>query len=301
MNRTLATTLAAVGAVSAAGLAGAVWAAGIEPELFRIRRSTVAVLPPGAEDLRILHISDLHLCAWQKRKMEFVSQLAELEPDLIVNTGDNLAAPMLERLLEVCEELLDVPGVFVLGSNDFFAPQLKNPLRYLGAPSEVKHSKKNATLPTMELVDAFAERGWAFLDNRGSEIELRGTRLAFAGTGDAHMNRDRIDEEWPRFDDPTADVRIGVTHAPYLRVLDAFAAAEADLAFAGHTHGGQVCVPFYGALVTNCDLPARHAKGTFDYHGMTVNVSAGLGFSPFAPVRFACPPEVSLITLTARS
>lgn len=301
MNRSLATAITAAGAVGAIGLAGAVWAAGIEPTLFRIRRSTLPVLPAGAEDLRVLHISDLHLCPWQKRKMAWVSQLAELEPDLVINTGDNLSAPMLEELLDVYAGLLDVPGVFVLGSNDFYAPQLKNPLRYLQAPSEVKHSTKNAAMPTLELVDAFAERGWMFLDNRDAELELRGTRIAFAGTGDAHMDRDRIDEQWPRFDSTEADLRIGVTHAPYLRVLDAFAAAGADLAFAGHTHGGQLCVPFYGALVTNCDLPPRHAKGVFDYAGMTVNVSGGLGFSPFAPVRFACPPEVSLLTLTART
>ena len=61
--------------------------------------------------------------------------------------------------------------------------------------------------------------------------------------------------------DATADLRIGVTHAPYLRVLDQFAADGYDAIFAGHTHGGQVCLPFQGALVTNCDLEPARAKG----------------------------------------
>ena len=77
-----------------------------------------------------------------------------------------------------------------------------------------------------------------------------------------------------------------------------------DLILAGHTHGGQVCVPGYGALVTNCDIDTRRVKGvsqhTADGHTAAMHVSAGLGMSPFAPYRFACRPEASLLTLVAR-
>lgn len=70
------------------------------------------------------------------------------------------------------------------------------------------------------------------------------------------------------------------------------------------THGGQVCIPGYGALVSNCDLPTWRARGLtdWDYNGNTVplNVSAGIGTSRFAPIRFACPPEAVLVTLAAR-
>ena len=62
-------------------------------------------------------------------------------------------------------------------------------------------------------------------------------------------------------DRDAVDVAIGVTHAPYRRVIDAMTYDGHDLIMAGHTHGGQVCVPFYGALVTNCDLDTRRAKG----------------------------------------
>ena len=91
-----------------------------------------------------------------------------------------------------------------------------------------------------------------------------------------------------------------MTHAPYLRVLDAMAADGADLVLAGHTHGGQLCVPGVGALVTNCDLPRKQAKGLSAHDGSVLHVSAGLGTSPYAPVRFACRPEATLLTLTAR-
>ena len=96
---------------------------------------------------------------------------------------------------------------------------------------------------------------------------------------------------------------LGVTHAPYRRILDAFVDRGADLVLAGHTHGGQVCVPGYGALVTNCDIPRRQVRGDsqWTHEGRTaaLEVSAGLGTSIWAPVRFACRPEATLLTLTA--
>ena len=76
-----------------------------------------------------------------------------------------------------------------------------------------------------------------------------------------------------------------------------------DLIMAGHTHGGQVCVPFYGALVTNCRPGHAAREGSFQHSadGRTawLHVSAGVGTSPYAPIRFACPPEATLLTLTS--
>jgi len=102
--------------------------------------------------------------------------------------------------------------------------------------------------------------------------------------------------------DPAADVHLGLTHSPEPRVLDDMAADGFDLLLAGHTHGGQVCVPFYGALVTNCGLSPRMAKGLHRWPGSDswLHVSAGLGTHPTAPIRFACRPEVSVLTLVAR-
>jgi uncharacterized protein len=100
---------------------------------------------------------------------------------------------------------------------------------------------------------------------------------------------------------------LGVTHAPYHRVTDAMASDGCSLVLAGHTHGGQLCVPGWGALVTNCDLAPGRAKGlsphACDTEGSVatwLHVSAGLGTSPYAPIRFACPPEATLLTLLPR-
>lgn len=97
-------------------------------------------------------------------------------------------------------------------------------------------------------------------------------------------------------------LRLGVTHSPEPRVLDSFAEDGYDLVLAGHTHGGQLRLPGYGALVTNCELDRGRARGASTWgERMHLHVSAGLGTSPYAPVRFACPPEATLLTLLPRS
>lgn len=310
---------AAVALPAAAGISAGIWGAAIEPHLFAIRRYTLPVLPAGHESIRVLHVSDLHLAPWQKHRAAWVRALTRLEPDVVVNTGDNLSADIVEQVLDVFEGLLAVPGVFVLGSNDFFSPKAKNPAGYLRSNSSVRHRTEpdldvDALIRGFEAGPRTGERGgtrtgerpaggWTFLDNAEVTLDIRGTRIDLCGLGDAHIDRDRIrsDEarEFPRFG-TEADLRIGVTHAPYSRTLEAFASAGADLIMTGHTHGGQIRVPFWGAPVTNCDLDRTRARGVFPYRRSLVEISAGLGFSPYSPVRFACRPEVSLLTLVPR-
>ncbi|GAB3057264.1 metallophosphoesterase [Intrasporangium mesophilum] len=299
------------------GLAGAGvlgWASVVERNAFVLRRFEVPVLPEGTEPLRVLHVSDMHLLPRQRAKAKWVYSLASLDPDLVINTGDNLAGyGAVPTALEAFDLLFDAPGVFVLGSNDYFAPKLKNPLRYLTR----HHAKDNGTtkrLPAADLVRGFTDRGWVNLTNRRETLTVRGLRLDFVGVDDPHLGYDRLDLVRGAAS-PAADLTIGVTHAPYQRVLDSFAADGAELLIAGHTHGGQVCVPGYGALVTNCDLDTSRAKGLSRWWpgaGHTpsseapddaawLEVSAGLGTAPTAPVRLACRPEATLLTLVPRS
>jgi predicted MPP superfamily phosphohydrolase len=230
-----------------------------------------------------------------------VRSLAGLEPDLVVDTGDNLAhqdavAPVLDAL----GPLLERPGAFVMGSNDYYEPTFKNPARYLLPVGEPRLSKRR--LPADDLREGLLSAGWVDLDNARERIKADHREIELVGTDDPHIRLDRYaDVAGPA--DPAADLSMAVTHAPYRRVLDAMTADGFPLILAGHTHGGQLCVPFVGALVTNCDLPRRQAKGlsTHEHAGRRahLHVSAGLGTSPFAPVRFACRPEATLLTLVA--
>ncbi len=275
-----------------------------EANAFRVRRVRVPVLPTGAPKIRVLHLSDIHLARGQRKKLAFVSRLAALEPDLVISTGDNIAhGDALEPLLAVLRPLLEVPGAFVFGSNDYVEARMSNPLAYLARSTSHDGVRKELTpLPTEALRAGLASGGWADVTALRATLHVRGVQLEFRGTDDAHLHRD----DYSLVAGPAAsgtDLSIGVTHAPYLRVLDGMAADEVPLVFAGHTHGGQVCVPGWGALTTNCDLPPAMAKGLHEYVGRDggrswLHVSAGIGSSPYAPYRFACPPEVTLLTLT---
>lgn len=296
----------ALGLTAAAGVATLGYAAFVERNLFGLREETLAILPSGSRPLRILHLSDIHMVPRQHAKAEWLKGLADLKPDLVVNTGDNLSHPKaLDPLLEALGPLLDFPGVFVPGSNDYYAPRLKNPFQYFSGPSS-NEGEQLRELPWQQMFARFGAAGWVDLTNRSQSVALRGVRLDFSGVDDPHLKRDKF-VGFPN-GSSTADeapfLRIGVAHAPYQRVLDAFADGGAQLMLAGHTHGGQVCIPGYGALVSNCDLPTWRARGLtqWEQNGRMVplNVSAGIGTSRFAPVRFACRPEAVLLTLTPR-
>ena len=294
---------AAAGALALTGAAGLAYASGYEVRAFTLRHAVVPVLPVGQAPLRVLHLSDLHLVPSQRAKREWVRRLADLRPDLVVTTGDNLAhVDAVPAVLDTYAGLLERPGAFVLGSNDYWAPQPRNWAAYLwkrSGPSEIDGPR----LPTDELVRGFTDAGWVDLDNARTRLAVRDLDLELVGVDDPHLRYDRYEDvAGPAA--PDADLTIGVTHAPYRRTLDAMTADGAGLLIAGHTHGGQLCVPGYGALVTNCDLPREQAKGLSRWsaggHDAWLHVSAGLGTSPYSPFRFACRPEATLLELVPR-
>ncbi|QKJ18770.1 metallophosphoesterase [Microbacterium hominis] len=304
------TALTALGVVGAVGAGAAVWGIGIERYLFTVRHHALPVLAPGSPAVRVLHLSDAHMAPWQHRKQRWIAALADLQPDLVVNTGDNLGhADGLRGLRAAFDPLRGIPGVFVHGSNDHLAPSPRNPIRYFTGPSS--HNPTAEPLDTSALDGYLAdELGWIALNNEATTLDAGGQRIAAFGVSDAHRGWDRLEVLPDRLAAIGAaregsTVTLGVTHAPYVRVLDAFAALGADVILAGHTHGGQVRIPgSRSALVANCDIPLDQARGLSAWRagGRTVplNVSAGLGHSIYAPVRFGCRPEASLLTLLPR-
>jgi predicted MPP superfamily phosphohydrolase len=288
--------LTALGFASvAAGTSTVAYASLWERSAFVLRRAEVPVLAPGSRPLRVLHISDIHMLGRQTHKQNWIRDLARLLPDVVVSTGDNLAgADGVAGVLRAYEPLLDRPGVFVLGSNDYYAPRPKNPGKYFFPGHKRVHG---AELPWGDLVQGLRDGGWHDLSNDRAVLEVDGRRLAFRGVDDPHLRLDRLTRVAGRA--PAADLAVGVVHAPEPRVLDSFAADGDVLLLCGHTHGGQLRVPGFGALVTNCTLDRARCRGLSRYAGAWLHVSAGLGTSPYAPVRFACRPEASLLTLVA--
>ena len=320
MHSVTRAALRTAGGLVGAGVAGVAYAALVERTWFTLRRFAVPVLPPGSAPVRILQVSDLHLTPGQSKKIQWVRDLAALRPDFVVNSGDNLAhLEAVPPLLRAMEPLMELPGAFVLGSNDYYGPVPKNPVRYL-TRSHAEVRARRIDLPVDDLVGGMTAGGWHDLDNARTTVSMGDHRVELVGVDDPHIQHDRYaDVAGPAAQDVA--LTMGLVHAPYQRVLDAMVADGADLVLAGHTHGGQLAVPLWGALVTNCDLDTRRAKGMSRWwpgagsagrdggaspssdapqDAAWLHVSAGLGTSPYAPVRFACRPEATLLTLLAR-
>ena len=284
------------------------------------RATRSAVGTNGTKSLRILHLSDTHFLPGQRGKARFLASLASLEPDLVVFTGDILASDRAQgELMAGLDGLLGLPGVFVFGSNDYFGPAATNPLAYLLRPTN--KARRGRGLPWRSLRDALTAKGWHDLNNAACRLDVAGLTLDVRGTDDAHIGRDdyaavaaaarsvvtagrpegaRTGGNCPTDGGGGADLVLGVTHAPYARVLGAMADDGVRLVLAGHTHGGQICLP-WGAVVTNCDLPTGMAKGLHEYRpGRWLHVSAGIGSSPTFPLRLFCRPEACLLDVMLR-
>ncbi|WP_103062038.1 metallophosphoesterase [Actinomyces qiguomingii] len=284
-----------------------------------LRRIDVPVLAAGERPLTILHLSDLHLTDRTEARVAWVRRLAQIRPDIVVNTGDNLSfASGLEPLGRALAPFAHLPGAFVMGDHDYRTTVFKLPTRYLRRdPRSGDDPEQEAAvqaLPWREVRDLQTAGGWVDLTNARGRITVGDRHIELVGTDDPHVDRDVFPPSAPAGDDATAvrdfagrPLRLGLVHAPYRRVLDAMSDDGVGLAIAGHTHGGQLCLPGYGALVTNCDLDRGRASGLSRWPDtrpgdeantrMLLHVSAGLGTSPYTPVRVACRPEATLLTL----
>ena len=265
----------------------------VEAKRFRVNRYELEVLPPGANPISILQVSDFHLRPQNKRMIRFLKSLASEEYDLVFATGDLLGG------LDAADDCLDVLNglrartarMFVFGSSDYFAPVLKNYFDYF--LKRRRHGRVRN--PTHDFRRRLLAEGWLDMNNANVVMQVNGSAVQFTGLDDPYLkwdNRDLLGR------DPAAEVAVLVVHdpAPY---ADAFEAGY-DLAVAGHTHGGQVRLPLAGAVVTNSTLPTSLAMGPSRVGSSWLFVTPGVGTGKYAPFRFLCPPEASALTLVPR-
>lgn len=300
VQRALSVALPLAGATAATGLCAAVWGYS-ELKRFELHTITVPLLKPGAlhgaSEFKILHISDLHMIPGQAEKVRFLQALDELDPDLVINTGDNLSDKRsVPDVLRALRPLLRRPGMFVFGTNDYWAPRPVNPFGYL---THTRHEPSYVDLPWRDMRAGFLEHGWLDANQARHEFKVGKVRIAAAGVDDPHHDLDDYAAiAGPPNED--CDIAIALTHSPEPRVLTEFAADGYQIALAGHTHGGQICLPGGRAIITNCGIDPSRAKGLSTFDGMALHVSNGLGTSKFAPVRLFCRPSATLLQITER-
>ncbi|WP_042379718.1 metallophosphoesterase [Corynebacterium resistens] len=299
--------------ITVAGFATA-YLANREIRQFEMHEVTVPVFEPGAlpegwGSIRVLHLSDLHMLENQEAKEAFVAGLDTTNPDLVINTGDNLSSrDGVPAVIRSLNDLLSRPGAFVFGSNDYYAPRPVNPFIYLLGK---KHKPSEEKLPWEGMRAAFVERGWHDATHQRLEFTIapagvgdsdyeREVKLAIAGVDDPHHKLDDYDSiAGPA--NPDADLKIGLSHSPEPYVLDRFSADGYHIVLSGHTHGGQICLPGGKAIVTNCGIDRNRARGLSRWSEKTwLHVTNGLGNSKYVPFRTFCRPSATLLHFVER-
>ncbi|MFL5737998.1 MAG: metallophosphoesterase [Actinomycetota bacterium] len=276
--------------IALAGVLCVAYGVVIERRWYRVRRYRLDILPAATETpLRVLHLSDLHLV---RRDTKMPAFLATLErPDITVLTGDVVGEPeAVEHAVAALEPVRGrVASFLVLGSNDLFSPTPINYVRYFRKRHRVRVGVRGRS---RELIEQLTRDGWTVLRNDRRQLDLGGLQAEVVGLEDAHIVRHDLRAA---LRDHPERFGIAILHSP--DPTPELVALGYPLIFAGHTHGGQVRLPLIGALVTNGQLPRRLCRGVFRIGPSVVSISAGLGQSKYAPFRFFCPPEVSLIDL----
>lgn len=285
-----------IGGALLAGAGVAWWGYRFGARDYRLLRQQV---PGVGVSMNILHLSDLHLGRHNLALANWLPSLASLEPDLVIVSGDSLSGrDSVGPVLDVLEPFFAYPGVMVGGSHDYYEPRVINPLKYLRGPSQ--KLEEPPQMPWRNLREAVRLAGWHWLENSAASVQTNAGLIGVVGVDDAHYDRDDVAKAFEALEAQGSEFAavVGVAHSPYLRVLDGLAAGGVDLIMTGHTHGGQIRLPGVGSLVTNCDLPNKYSRGLSRFADSWLHVSAGLGTSPFAPIRLGCPPEATLLELT---
>jgi len=263
-----------------------------EPRRYRLVTRDITV-GGRAPELSVLHLSDLHMMFRSEPLQAFLAQLPDqlaTAPDIIVATGDLIEdnggiEPAVDAL---CSLEARLGRFYVLGSHDYYQSKFRFPPSYLSGPREPLRTRP---ADTARLETGLQDKGWRALTNRAEIIEVAGGTIRVAGVDDPFLDRHTTAHIRRA---PTDALAIGLTHSP--DVVSEFLLAGFELVLAGHTHGGQLRLPF-GAPVTNCSLPSALAGGLHRIGDGWLHVSPGLGTSRFAPVRLGSRPEATLLRL----
>ena len=234
----------------------------VEPNWIEVTHESLPA--PIRQSLKIAHLTDLHTNGVGFRERRLLNFLDEEKPDIIVITGDTVpSSGYYEGESQLLRNLHAPLGVWLVRGN-----------------WENWHALRNET-------EYYRANGVHFLLNRSAEIRPGVWLIGFNDTAFATADIERAFANVP-----SGTYRIALFHGP---IFFSRSAGQYELALAGHSHGGQVRVPFWGPLWLPSGI-GPYVQGWFSANGSRMYVSRGIG-TTLLPVRFACRPELAVITL----
>ncbi|MBI4532449.1 MAG: metallophosphoesterase [Candidatus Melainabacteria bacterium] len=241
------------------------------------------------EPLKVLHLSDLHLCYPEADKVKFIEMVTDKDYDLVALTGDIFedysgmlyASSLLSRKPRL--------GAYaVLGNHDYYHYRLFHKT-FGRIMKKYRHPPLRRDVKPM--VKALEQAGYVVLRNEGqshSDSCVHVVGVDYPGAHPAQLRGlfSQVPPQW---------LRLLLFHMPI--GLESIASSGADLALGGHTHGGQICIPGVGPIITDSELPRHEASGLL-WRGQTAfHISRGLGADPRTNLRFFCPPAATVLNV----
>lgn len=280
-------------------LALAVYVLYIETRMFRTVHVRMRIRGHSGDPLEILHISDSHFRKGDKAKLDFVRGLHEKPVDMVVVTGDMIEENAgIEYCIEALRGFKARLGVFVVfGAHDHWDTRLWNVVRDLslggyrkGRPNDFGRFKRELEETGVVCLQNESRHVTLERAHGESDIWLVGIDDLFAGLEDFEKALAGV---------PKNACKILLTHA--VESPEELAALGFAAVFAGHSHGGQVRLPFLGPIITRSSLQRKYASGMFEIGGTPFHINNGLGGGKWTNFRFLCPPEVTYIELIGRN
>jgi uncharacterized protein len=268
------------GVLAAGGLA--LYAGEIERHWVEVHPVEIRLqnLPEAFRGFRIAHMADFHYGEYSEPTFirSVVERVNALRPDMIALTGDFISAgPMAERIsIDFAYHCADLLG------------RLECPRKYASMGNH------DVIVGRADVTDALQSRSIPVLYNDAIPIEKEGARLWLAGVADALVGNDAdLNAAIPRGRDAGKEPLILMAHEP--DYADRVVGSGVDLMLSGHTHGGQIRIPFV-PLMNLPPLGRKYVEGHFYFGDLQLYVTRGVG-TVGVPFRFRCPPEITLITL----